>query len=126
MKLAVEELPPAAVAAVVNPTPHAVTRRGRACRCVPRMNTAPRVDQKKDHRKQSKTDETVATFQTVPTVTTVQNTPAGPSGAALQVALGHQPGAGGPEALATRQLNCGYENPTTCISPPSCDQKKPR
>ena len=77
MKLAVEELPPAAVAAVVNPTPHTVTRRGRACRCVPRMNTAPRVDQKKDHRKQSKTEQTVQIVQTVKTVEkarTVQET----------------------------------------------------
>ena len=77
MKLAVEELPPAAVAAVVNPTPHTVTRRGRACRCVPRMNTAPRVDKKKDHRKQSKTEQTVQIVQTVKTVEkarTVQET----------------------------------------------------
>ena len=71
MKLAVEELPPAAVAAVVNPTPHTVTRRGRACRCVPRMNTAPRVDKKKDHRKQSKTEQTELTLQTVPAVPAV-------------------------------------------------------
>jgi len=77
MKLAVEELPPAAAAATVNPTPHTVTRRGRACRCVPRMNTAPRVDQKKDHRKQSKTEQTVQIVQTVKTVEkarTVQET----------------------------------------------------
>ena len=79
----------------------------------PLINAAPRIYLKKNEQKQTKTDETDATFQTVPAVTTVQNTPAGPSGAALQVALGHQLGAGGPEALATRQLNYGYENPTT-------------